>query len=558
MERSLLASNYLSSRQVAIGKRALGGPAALAIPALVLLLLVTVLPLTWLFAISILDPVPGFGNYIDLLSRAGFQRAFLRTLKMATIVTAVTLVFGYPYAYAMTIAGRKTWLVLTLLVLLPLWTSLMARSFAWVILLSDNGVINNGLDALGLGRLPLIRTEIGVTIGMAQLLLPFMVLPLYNSMIGVDRRLVLAAQSLGASRLTALRSVYLPLTLPGIVGGATIVFIMSLGFYVTPMLLGSPREAMIAPYIGVQVNRLLAFNMAGAGSFILAFAVAVILIFTARFLNSGNMIGGYGGETGGASARRLPWSLRLHCTVVGFILFLPVPVVILLAFAGRPSFEFPPSEYSLRYFVHFFTDPVWSGSLRNSLLIGVCSAALATAVGSAAAYGLTRSSSRWCQAIYALLLTPIVLPGIVGAIAAYVFFLRLNLSETFIGLVLAHSVLGLPFVLITVSSVLKTFDRRLEMAAASLGASVPETIRTVTLPLILPGVITGMVFAFVTSFDEIVYTLFLQGPDTRTLPVQMYLSVTAEVDPTIAAASTVVVLVTTVLFCSTYLLRRSR
>ena len=107
--------------RLAIGKRALGGPAALAIPALVLLLLVTVLPLTWLFAISILDPVPGFGNYNDLLSRAGFQRAFLRTLKMATIVTAVTLVFGYPYAYAMTIAGRKTWLVLTLLVLLPLW-----------------------------------------------------------------------------------------------------------------------------------------------------------------------------------------------------------------------------------------------------------------------------------------------------------------------------------------------------------------------------------------------------------------------------------------------------
>ena len=558
MEQSLVGAGDWSRRRTRWKTRLTAGREVLALPAFLLLLLVTILPLGWLLFTSLTDPMPGFGNYAELLSRAGFQRAFLRTLKMATIVTGVTLLLGYPYAYAMTLAGRRTWLLLTILVLLPLWTSLMARTFAWVILLSDNGVINNMLNALGLERLPLIRTELGVTIGMTQLLLPFMVLPLYNSMIGVDRRLVLAAESLGASRLTALRSVYLPLTLPGIIGGATIVFIMSLGFYVTPMLLGSPREAMIAPYIGVQVNRLLAFNLAGAGSFILAFAVAIILVLTARFLSSGNMIGGYGAETGARAGQKLPWPLRLHATLVGLILFLPVPVVTLLAFTGRPSFEFPPSEYSLRYFIHFFTDPVWSASLRNSLFIGICSATLAAVFGSAAAYGLTRSTSRWCQAAYAVLLTPIVLPGIVGAVAAYVFFLRLNLSETFTGLILAHAVLGLPFVLITVSSVLKSFDTRLEMAASSLGASSAETIRTVTLPLILPGVITGMVFAFVTSFDEIVYTLFLQGPDTRTLPVQMYLSVTAEVDPTIAAASTVVVFVTTALFCSTYFLRRSQ
>ena len=192
------------------------------------------LRLLWL---SVTTPEPGLGNYTALVADDVTTTIVLRTLLMAAVVTVVCVVVAYPYAYLMTIVSGRWRGVLLAVVLVPFWTSLMARTFAWVVLLQDNGVVNQVLGAVGLGPVRLLGTTAGVTLAMAQVMLPFVVLPVYTAMRGIDRRLVDAALSLGARPVTAFARVYLPLSLPAVAAGATLVMVLSLGFYVTPVLL---------------------------------------------------------------------------------------------------------------------------------------------------------------------------------------------------------------------------------------------------------------------------------------------------------------------------------
>lgn len=254
--------------------------------------------------------------------------------------------------------------------------------------------------------------------------------------------------------------------------------------------------------------------------------------------------------------RRLSWFTKVMVVLVGVYLVIPTLIVIPLSFTDRASFAFPPQGWSLRYYRTFLTEPVWRDALLTSVKLGLAVMVLATVLGSAAAVALVRGRFRGKSLINGLLLAPMIVPVIVIAVAIFGVFLRWQLVGTFTGFLLAHTVLALPFVIVTVSSALRTFDDRLELAAASLGAPPLTRLRRVTLPLILPGVLSGAVFAFVTSFDEVVVALYLQSPDMRTLPVRMYTSVTSETDPTIAAASTLVLVVTTLLILLPQVVRR--
>ncbi|MET0992713.1 MAG: ABC transporter permease, partial [Mycobacterium sp.] len=213
----------------------------------------------------------GLGNYAWILSSDTAMGALIRTFAVAALVTGITLVLAYPYAYLMLVSGPRARAALTLIALLPFWTSLMVRTFAWMILLQDNGIVAalTGQSFLG--------TTTGVVIGMTQVLLPFMVLPLYATMTAVDTRLVPAAQTLGASPPKAFVQVFLPLTLPGVAAGCLTVFITALGFYVTPALLGSPQDAMISQQIFTQVNGLLKWGRGGAlGTVLLVLTLALL------------------------------------------------------------------------------------------------------------------------------------------------------------------------------------------------------------------------------------------------------------------------------------------
>ncbi|MFL4473363.1 ABC transporter permease [Paeniglutamicibacter sp. MACA_103] len=251
------------------------GPAFLILPALALALGIFAYPLAESMWRSVSDPVPGLQNYQWFASDSANWMILGRTLWIAFLSAAICLLLAYPYAYFMTISGPRTKTALIVIVLIPFWTSLMIRSFAWIILLQDTGLVNEILSWVGLGPFSMIRNTTGILIGMVQVLLPFMVLPLYSAMKNVDLRLVQAAASLGARPSVAFAKIFFPLAMPGVISGSLLVFIQALGFYITPALLGSPSQMLISQYIYVQVNGQLEW---GRGS------VLGVLLLTATLL----------------------------------------------------------------------------------------------------------------------------------------------------------------------------------------------------------------------------------------------------------------------------------
>lgn len=237
-------------------------------------------------------------------------------------------------------------------------------------------------------------------------------------------------------------------------------------------------------------------------------------------------------------------------------LMLPIVIVIPLSFSEARYLSFPPPGFSLQWYREFFTREAWTGSALLSLWVGVATTAASLALGVPAALGLARGSFPGKRLLLGVLLSPIVAPGIVVAIGLYYAYARYGLVGHPAALVLAHTTLAVPFVVINVMASLSGIDPRLEQAARNLGASPLAAFRHVTLPLIRPGVFAGAVFAFVTSFDELLVALFLSGTTAVTLPRRMWEQINFSVTPTIAAASTLLIVLTTVLMLTAEILRR--
>lgn len=240
---------------------------------------------------------------------------------------------------------------------------------------------------------------------------------------------------------------------------------------------------------------------------------------------------------------RLP--IKLWAAIVGVLLVVPTLVVIPLSFTDKRSFRFPIEGWSFQWYEKFFTDDRWMNALITSFALAIATAAVATTFGTLAAIALGRSKARGFSLIRGLVLLPIVIPAIVAAIAIYGAYLGWGINGTFVGILLAHVVLAIPFVIIAVNTAMRGLDPTMEKAAAVLGAGPTQRFLQIQLPLLAPGIATGFVFAFVTSLDEVVISYFLQSPTVRTLPVQMYSSVTVETDPSIAVASTFVLVLST-------------
>ena len=261
-------------------------PFILVAPGLALVLLLFLYPLLRLVAESFLDPVPGFDNYVAVVTDPTLWQIIETTLMIAAQCTVATLLLAYPVSYLLSVQPRPRANRLMMFVLLPFWTSLLVRMYAWMVLLGRHGVINEAMIDMGLTSrpYPLLYNRFAVVVGMSHFLLPFMVLSLYSTMLGIDRSLIEAASSMGSSfRQTFLR-VYLPLSLPGVYSGCLLVFILAMGFYITPALLGSPQETTISVYIQQQIQLL---NW-GEGT---AMAVILVAIVVGLFIVYDRLLG---------------------------------------------------------------------------------------------------------------------------------------------------------------------------------------------------------------------------------------------------------------------------
>lgn len=277
-----------------------------------------------------------------------------------------------------------------------------------------------------------------------------------------------------------------------------------------------------------------------------------------------------------SSKAQIAWfyTFRTICGLIFFFLIFPILVIIPLSFNAQDFFTFTPemlkldpAGYSLKHYEDFFTSDAWQSSLWNSLTIAPLATILATILGTLAAIGLSQSHVPYKSAIMAILVSPMIVPLIISATGMYFFYSRVgNFLVNDVGLsldavnyakiVLAHAALGTPFVIITVTATMVGFDRSLTRAAASMGASPVHTFFKVQMPLILPGVISGALFAFITSFDEVVVVLFLGTASQKTLPWQMFIGLREQISPTILAVATIMVALSILLLTTLELLRR--
>lgn len=252
------------------------------------------------------------------------------------------------------------------------------------------------------------------------------------------------------------------------------------------------------------------------------------------------------------------WALRLVCGAVLLFLLLPILAIIPLSFSNSSFLAYPIPGWSLQWYENLFTSPDWVRAAKNSFIVAPAATLIATVLGTLAAVGLARGDFPGKGLLMSLLIAPMVVPVVVVAVACYLFFARLGLADTYFGLIVVHAALGAPFVVTTVLATLQGFNHNLVRASASLGAGPLTTFFRVTLPVIAPGVISGALFAFATSFDEVVVTLFIAGPEQSTLPRQMFTGIRENINPTIAAAATLLILFTTALMLALEWLRGRR
>lgn len=259
-----------------------------------------------------------------------------------------------------------------------------------------------------------------------------------------------------------------------------------------------------------------------------------------------------------ATAVQRAWHVGLWAItvlVLGFLI-LPILVIVPLSFSSGSFLNFPLPGLSLRWYQELLGSERWLSSLRNSLAVACAATLLATVLGTLAALGLQRARFPGRSLLLALVISPMVVPLVIVAVGVYFFYAPLGLTGSLVGLTLAHTALAVPFVVITVSATLQGFDTNLSRAAASLGADPATAFFRITLPIILPGVVSGALFAFVTSFDEVVVALFLTGPQERTLPRQMFDGIRENISPVIAAAATLLIVLSVLLMAAMEALRR--
>ena len=569
------------------------GHTAKIAPLVVLLLAFLVYPVGQLLSLSFVGE-GGFSlaSYKQLFASPLYLNVLWITLKISLATTILSVVLGYPVAYLISTAGPRTKSRLVFLVLLSFWTSFLVRAFAWVVILGRNGVINQTLVWLGIMDRPvnLLYGTGAVLVGMVHAMLPLAVMTMLAVMENIDRNLPRAASTLGARPGSAFWTVYFPLSVPGVAAAAIMVFVTAIGFFIVPALLGGRFETMISQLIIDQVQQTLNWGLAGAIAVLLLVVVMAVFVVYDRVFGFATLTGDSGSDTksrdtmarraggrilavlGAASdgllsvfpgsgkssdAERSPWPLRLFVWTILVLISLPAILMVPISFS-QAGLNWPPSGFTTQWYSQMWENPVWSQALLRSLTVAIGAGVLSMLVGVPAAFLLARANIRGKAAILAFVLSPIVVPRIIIAVGMFYVFAKLGLVGSALGLIIGHTVVCVPYVVLTMVAVLRNYDTRLDLAAHSLGATPLKGLIHVTFPILGAGMFSAFLFAFATSFDELTIALFSSGGLNATLPKQFWDEVTLQVSPVIAAVSTcLLVFISVLIFAADRLRQRS-
>ncbi|EON11648.1 ABC transporter permease subunit [Pandoraea sp. SD6-2] len=535
-----------------------------ALPALLFLAVFFIVPVVEILQGGLYDGdgVLSVAQFARMTHSAVYVKVLASTFWIAFLTAALSVLLGYPVAYLLArlpARSRERWL---LWIVLPFWTSYLVKTYAWMLLLSKTGLLTVVATHLGLidSTSTLAPSLTGVLIGMVHAMLPLAVMTMLPIMRGINMQLVQAAQTLGADRATGFFTVFLPLSGAGAAAAGLLVFISSLGFFIVPALLGSPRESMVAQLVISSVLELFDLRFAGALSSVLLLCSIVVFYVYDRVVGLSSLAGEAPERRAGSGGRMLPaliaigrlagklswgrerveggFGLKTYTWAVVLALVLPIAFVVPLAFTKQSFVAFPPELFTMKWFVAFLESSVWQAALLRSLGVGFATAALALVLGFGASLALVRLPSRWRKPLFAVFIAPLIVPRIVVAVGLLYLFARWELAGTNAGLVIGHTVLAIPYVVVTLSASFKRFDWRLDDAAKMLGASAFTRVRTVLLPLMAASLGSAFLFAFIVSFDDLTIAIFVSGGINTTLPKQMWDDIQLAVTPTLAAVAT--------------------
>ncbi len=585
------------------------------------LVAVFLVPLAMLVVFSFYVNIPGgsyrpgvtlenYARFLDVSLTLGwppvetnlYLRQLWLTIEISLVTAFASLLLGYPIAYYLARMNRP-WLrsLLLITIISSLWVTYVIRAYAWQVILASGGVLSSIGVRTGLLAEPqsFYPGYWGLVVGMVYVFLPFMILTLYSSIRNIDGELLEASKNLGAGPVTTFRRVTLPLSKNGITSGMALVFILALGAYVMPRLLGSSAERTLPVLIEAQIMGEQNYPFAAAMSIGLIVVVLAFLWAMVRFTNvTAASLGGdevaepdggapdstaYESSAGTTRVRsalatvasavgltrllgsvgrgldsvvttvdartreRVIWTAsRLY--VIAAMTFIAAPLGIIIAVSVTPEqfLTFPPGGFSMQWYVEFFTDSSWLIALINSLGIAGAAALLSTTIGGTLAFALDRYGYRWSAILGTFGVLPILVPPVIVGVAFLVFFLELGFAGTRAGIIVAHGIFYAPFPFILISQGLDELDRTYEEAAMNLGASPIKTIRTITYPLLRANVISGALFAFILSLNEYIIAWLLSLFLVDTIPIRIFNSLRYGYSPTIAAASVVFIALTVV------------
>lgn len=562
------------------------GPLWLTLPGVLFLLVFLIYPCVKLLSLSMLQ------NNTDTFTLAAFGRFFgpsvyrqvlQTTFAIALETTAYCLLFGYPLTYWLSKLPKQRQQIVALLVLLAFWTSSLVKNFAWLVLLGRTGFVADILHFLGIaGGDRLLFNRASVVFAISHTLLPLAVVTMLPVMNQIDQRLSMAASTLGADRAQAFWRIFFASSMRGVAAAGLLVFIGALGFFITPTLLGGPRDMMLGQLIIVQINQLQNWQLGSALAVVLVVS-ALLSCFVYNLVFGLSSIAG--GQTSARSGR--PGTLRrqlrrlglallngtaficspivgaydryvlpvtrisvlgLYSWLLIFVLLFPIIAIVPMAFTSSTFLSFPPKGFSLQWFATYFESPLWIGATIRSFGIGIVVAIATTAIATMAALGIARSSGRMAGGLFLLFLMPMIIPSIVIAIALFYLCAHISLVATNLGIIIGHVVIAMPIVFVILLTTFKGHDWALDHAAGTLGANRWQVLRRITLPSIKAGLAAGLVIGFLTSFEELTVALFIGGGLKTTLPKQLWDDILLQVNPTLAAASTFVLVIVTLLF----------
>ncbi|UXN06559.1 ABC transporter permease subunit [Bartonella sp. HY761] len=567
-------------------------PLLMVAPIIILLSVFLLYPVFQLLFLSVWGK-DGFtlAPYQQIFSSSLYMNVMWITLKIAFFTTVIAIILGYPVAYTISRAKEKTKARLIFWVLLAFWTSFLVRAFAWVVILGRNGVINNTLIGFGIIDKPLnlLYGFNSVLIGMVHAMIPLAIMTMLSVMENIDRNLPRAAGTLGAKPGKSFWTIYFPLSMPGVAAASIMVFVTAIGFFIVPALLGGRRDTMITQLIIDQVQQTLNWELAAAISVFLLLVVVVIFMVYDRIFgfqsltgesattthkrNSifrilGNRVLSYIGDATDFILKIFPnrkqqeneqasVGIRSFVWVLLVVISLPAFLMIPLSFSTA-NLSWPPTGFTLKWYEAIWQSPIWMQAIWRSIIIATGTGILSMLIGVPTAFLMVRHQMRGKSIMLAFILSPIIVPRIIVAVGLFYVFAQLGIVGTILGLVIGHTVVAVPYVVMTMMAVLRNYDVRLDLAAQSLGATPWKALRKVTFPILGAGMFSSFLFAFATSFDELTIALFSTGGVTTTLPKQFWDEVTLSVSPVIAAVSSgLLIFIAILIFVADKLRQRS-